>query len=486
MSMRRSLRDSGRVFFALLASLLALESQALAQQSAPKDAPIKLTAEKWTGDLDGMIERRVIRVLVAYSKTHYFIDKGTQRGIAYEGMKKFEDELNAKLKKGHLRVNVVFIPVSRDELLPRLVEGRGDVAAASLTITPEREKLVDFVHPSITNVNEIVVTGPKSPKIATLDDLAGQEVFVRPSSSYHESLVKLNEDFRRQGKKPVTLKPAPETLEDEDLLEMVSAGLVKVMVVDNHIAEFWKQIFPELTLHQDVGLRTGGQIAAAIRKGSPKLKAELDDFVKKNALRTAFGNMMFQRYLKSTKFVKSATSEEDLNRFQTLRELFRKYGEKYDMDWLLMAAQGYQESRLDQSVKSQVGAIGVMQVMPPTGKDMNVGDIQQLEPNIHAGVKYIRFMINQYYAKEPMDQLNKGLFAFASYNAGPGRVRQLRREAEQRGLNKNVWFNNVEQIAAEKIGRETVQYVSNIYKYYIAYRLAMEEMAERREAKPVS
>jgi membrane-bound lytic murein transglycosylase MltF len=164
-------------------------------------------------------------------------------------------------------------------------------------------------------------------------------------------------------------------------------------------------------------------------------------------------------------------------------DLFRKYGEKYDMDYLLMMAQGYQESTLNQQARSPVGAIGVMQVMPATGKDMGVGDITQLEHNINAGVKYMRFMMNQFYADEPMDALNKGLFTFASYNAGPGRLQQLRKQAAKRGLDPNVWFNNVEVIASDRISRETVQYVSNIYKYYLAYRLVAEERAARVQAR---
>jgi membrane-bound lytic murein transglycosylase MltF len=469
---------------ALLAAVLGAAAPVPAQTKAP--AAPALQIRKFTGDLDGMIKRRVVRVLVAYNKTNYFIDKGTQRGATYEAMKKFEDELNLKHKTGTLRVNVVFVPVSREELLPALLEGRGDIAAAALTITPEREKLVDFAEPVATDVSEIVVTGPRSPAIATLDDLQGQEVFVRRSSSYHESLVALNERFKAEGKKPVVLKPAPETLEDEDLLEMLNAGLVKAVVVDDYMAEFWKQILPAITLNKEAALRTDGQIAWAIRKGSPLLKAELDRFARKNAMKTAFGNMMFQRYLKSTKFVKNAAGEADLKRFRQLVELFRKYGETYGLDWLLMAAQGYQESRLDQSVKSPVGAIGVMQVMPATGKDMKVGDITQLEANVHAGIKYMRFMIDQYYKDEPMDTLNKGLFAFASYNAGPARIRGLRKTAQARGLDPNLWFNNVERVAAEKIGRETVTYVSNIYKYYVAYKLILEEMEEKEKAKQVS
>jgi len=134
-----------------------------------------------------------------------------------------------------------------------------------------------------------------------------------------------------------------------------------------------------------------------------------------------------------------------------------------------MMAQGYQESQLNQKARSPRGAIGVMQVMPATGKKLGVGDIRQIEPNIHAGVKYMRVMMDQFFAEEAMDSLNKGLFTFASYNAGPGRIAQLRKLAAKRALDPNIWFNNVEVIAFERIGRETVQYVSNIYKYYLAY-----------------
>jgi membrane-bound lytic murein transglycosylase MltF len=469
-----------------VALLLPAPARAAPPKPAPPATPPAATPavlKPWTGDLDGMIQRRAIRILVPYSRTHYFVDKGVPRGIAYEMGRKLEDDLNARLKTGHLRVHVVFLPVSRDRLLPDLAAGLGDIAAAALTVTPERQKLVDFVTPTRTGVDEIVVTGPGGPPLASADALSGQVVFVRASSSYHESLVALNQRLRSQGKPEVVLKAAPETFENEDLLEMVNAGLVKAVVVDNYLATFWKQVFPNIVLHPQATLRTGGEIAAAIRKNSPKLKQELDAFMAQNRAGSAFGNVVLQRYLKSTTYARSATADADMKRFQQVVDLFRRYGDKYDLDFLLMMAQGYQESRLDHGAKSAVGAVGVMQVMPATGADMKVGDIKQLEPNIHAGVKYIRFVMDEFYANEPMDRLNKALFAFASYNAGPGRLRQLRAEAKRRGLDPNVWFNNVERVAAERIGRETVQYVSNIYKYYIAYRLAMEDAEANRQAK---
>lgn len=453
-----------------------------APQPQTMEAPAFLV-KTWTGDLDELRKRRVIRVLTVYSKTFYFVDKGQPRGIVYDAMKEFENTLNKKLKTGNMAIHFIFIPVERDRLLPWLLEGRGDIAAANLTITPEREKTVDFTDSLYQNVNEIVLTGPASPQLATVDDLAGKEVYVRKSSSYYESLTALNAEFKKQGKPEVILKVAPENLENEDLIEMLNAGLVKILVVDQHIATFWKQIFPKVALHPDLVLRKGGDIGWAFRKDSPLLKAELNEFIATRAKGTAFGNTLLQRYLKSVKYVKSATSDAEMKKFEQTVELLKKYSGKYSVDTLLMAAQGYQESRLDQNAKSQVGAIGVMQVMPATGKDMNVGDITQIDANIHAGVKYMRFMMDQYYKNEPMDDFNKLIFTFASYNAGPGRIRQLRRMATEKGYDPNIWFGNVERIAAEKIGHETVTYVSNIYKYYLAYKLIEEDRLAREAVK---
>ncbi len=494
LSMRVSLTQNPLVWFLaliVLSALPAFAEQPRPQQATREDLTIDpaMMMKPWKGDLDGMINRKVIRVLSVNSKTFYFQDKGTQRGATYDIFRLFEEDLNkqlvkqGKLKQKHLQVRVVFIPISRDDLLQALAEGKGDIAAANLTITPERQKRVDFSAPVYPNVSELVVSGPASPAISSVNDLAGKEVFVRKSSSYHESLVALNKRLVSQKKPGVIIKPAPEALEDEDLIEMVNAGLIPLIVVDKHKADFWKQVFPRIKVHDGVVVRTGGNIAWAIRKGSPQLKASVDDFIARHGKGTTSGNVILLRYLKSAQYVKDAGSEAERKKFLSLIQLFKKYGDQYDVDWLLMAAQGYQESQLNHNVRSPVGAIGVMQVMPATGKELKVGDVTQLEPNIHAGTKYMRFMIDQYYGRDPMTQLDKALFAFASYNAGPARVKQLRAEAAKRGLDPNVWFNNVELIAAEKIGRETVTYVSNIYKYYIAYQLIMEAQVARKTAK---
>jgi len=454
---------------------------------SPYDAlpdAVQATLDKpFTGDFDDLVKRRAIRVGVTFNRTHYFIDKGQERGITFESLKAFESDLNADLKTGNLKVNVVLIPMGRDQLYPALTSGKIDMVAAMVTVTPEREKLLAFSEPTRTNVSEVVVTGPGAPAIATLDDLAGQEVFVRKGSIYAESLASLNATLKARGKPPVTITGAPEVFEDEDVLEMVNAGLASITVADDYLAGFWSKIFTDIKVRDDLPVRSGGTLAVAFRKENPKLRAAVNTWIRKHGKGDAFRNTVERRYLENVKYAKNAASDSERLKLQAVAELFKKYGAQYKLDYLLMAAQGYQESTLDQGVKSPVGAIGVMQVMPPTGRELNVGDITKVDANIHAGVKYVRFMMDQYFANEPMDDLNKALMTFASYNAGPGRIRQLRREAEKKGLNPNVWFGNVERVASERIGRETVTYVSNIYKYYIAYSLMVEQMDRRNAAR---
>jgi membrane-bound lytic murein transglycosylase MltF len=478
--------------FGLFAGLAhaAAETKPSPQERAREQLTIaiEMAIKPWTGDLDGMIERRVIRILTVYSKTFYSMNKGVQRGSSYDIGRLFVDDLNKKLAKDnkqktkHLKVQAVFIPVARAELLQALVAGKGDIVISGVGVTEEHQKLVDFSSPLVSNISVVLVSGPDSPALSSVDDLAGKQVVVRKSSGYYHSLLALNRRFATEKKPAVIIKEAPEELEDEDLIEMVNAGLIPLTVSIDIVASFWKQVFPKITMHEGIPLRTGINLAWPLRKGSPQLKAAADDFAVRHAQGTSIGNQILTRYYRNAKYVKDAGSEAERKKFLALIEYFKKYGDKYDVDWLLMAAQGYQESQLNQGAKSPVGAIGVMQIMPATAKDLNVGDITQVEANINGGIKYMRWMIDNYYGKEPMTNLDKALFAFAAYNCGAGRVSQLRKEAAKRGLDPNVWFHNVEYVAAEKIGAETVTYVSNIYKYYIAYKLIMESRAERAQA----
>jgi len=483
-----------RVFLGVATSLV-LVSGAFGEPS--KQAPSKpaagqtvrqldISVKPWTGDFDKMLERRMIRVLVPYSRSLYFNDKGRERGITADNVRDFERWINKKYAKklGKRPLTVYIIPTTRDKLLPEIVQGRGDIAIGNLTVTEERLKTVDFATPADQpGVKELVVTGPKSPAIASTDDLAGKTVHVRKASSYYESLEALNGRFKKEGKPAAKLVLVPDALEDEDMMEMLNAGLLEVIVVDDWKAKMWAQILPEIKVNEQIAVREGGKIGWAIRKGSPKMEAEVLDFYKNFLKKQGIAAYRLKQYMSRVKQMKNPTGTSEWKRFEETLVLFQKYGEKYNFDPLMLAAQGYQESQLNQNAKSQVGAIGVMQVMPATGKELKVGDIRVTEPNIHAGAKYMDQLMTKYFPDANFSEANRPLFAFASYNCGPGNVSKMRKETAKRGLDPDKWFNNVEIVTAQKIGMETTTYVRNIYKYYVAYRLQLDAMEATRKAR---
>ena len=435
----------------------------------------------WTGDLDEMRQRRLVRILVPYNKTQYFLDQGQAHGIVHDAGREMEKWLNRKYGSKTLPMRVIFIPTARKHLLQELVDGFGDIAAGNLTITPERQKIVDFTETGVKNVAEIVVTGPSAPEIHQLADLADVPIYVRESSSYHEHLTRL---AKEQGIN-LDIRPADEILEDEDLLEMVNASLLPLAIVDDHKARFWKQFFNNIELREDLVVNQGGRIAWAIRKNSPKLFAELKEFNRVEGQKKGLTNILLKRYLGSTKYVRNATDSNEIAKFDELVEIFREYAGTYSLDYLLLMAQGYQESRLNQSVRSRAGAVGVMQVLPKTATSKHVeleGVESDIKINIHAGAKYLRYLMDTYLSDPAIDERNRLLLGLAAYNAGPGNLRKIRKKTTEMGLDRNVWFDNVERGAAQVIGRETVQYVSNIYKYYLAY-LLVEERRRAREKR---
>jgi membrane-bound lytic murein transglycosylase MltF len=436
------------------------------------------------GDLDTMVDRRVIRVLTVYGPGRYFLEDGP-RGTVQEYADKLQKVVNKAYETGLLTVQVAVIPVARDQLFPALQAGYGDIVMAGTTITENRRAEVDFTDPVSKPLKEILITGPSASSVRSLDDLAGKAVYVRLSSSYAESVRDLSDRLVTAGKAPIRIEAVDESLEDEDLIEMVDAGLLPWAVVDSYKPQMWREVFTRVTVRDDLVLREGARLAWAIRSDSPKLKSFLNTFVKDNREGTLFGNIIRNRYVRDFDWAENAVGAEELSRYRALSSLFRKYGTDYGMDPTLLAAQGFQESRLDQNVRSHVGAIGVMQLLPSTAEDKNVAipNIYELEPNIEAGAKYMAFLKERYFSGPELDEINGSLLALASYNAGPGRIRRLRREAEQRGYDPNRWFDNVEVIVAEQVGRETVQYVGNIFKYYLTYRWINTADAERAAAR---
>jgi len=454
-------------------------------EAKPAVRQMEIQRKSWAGDFDGMLERRMIRVLVPYSRSLYYNDKGRERGLTADNVRNFERWINNKYKK-QLRkrpITVVIYPTTRDKLLPEVSQGLGDIAAGNLTITEERRKIADMVPlGDHAKVDELVVTGPKSPAIATVDDLAGRTVHVRRSSSYYASLEALNGRFAKEKKSVMKIVLVPDALEDEDMLEMLNAGILEAIVVDDWKAKMWAQVLPKIKVNVHAVVREGGRIGVAIRKNSPKLEAEILAYAKSQVQRGVLAGHVKQ-YMRRVKQLKDPTRTAEWKRFDQTLKLFEKYGQKYRFDPLMLAAQGYQESSLNQNARSRSGAIGVMQILPTTGKAMQVGDIRLLEPNIHAATKYMDRLMTRYFVDAKFDKHNHTLFAFASYNAGPGNIAKMRKAAKKVGIDPDIWFNNVEIVTAQKIGMETTTYVRNIFKYYVAYTLMEEKRKMGRKAR---
>jgi len=454
--------------FALLPVFLLSGS---VQASSKQDEIMEHANEFAIGDLDDIIERRFLRILTVHNPLFFSFDGEKQKGVMADVAKMFEKHLAEEI--GSVRSpTIIIIPVGRDELIPGLIEGRGDVVMGNLTITPERQALVDFGPALYPNVDELVVSGPAAKKINSFDDLVETGLYLRRSSSYFEHLQGLNAQRKQQGKKPVPITEADENLEDYDMLDMVNAGVIKAVVVDSHKADFWAQVFDKIKVHRELSVHSGNQIAWAIRKDSPALMKSISAFgetVRKGSL---LGNIVMKRYFGNTRWIENSLAGKGRKRYEETIEVIKQYADKYEFDWLLIAAQAYQESRFDHTKTSSAGAVGVMQVLPSTSASKAVGipDISSMDANVHAGVKYLHWLRETYYSNEAISALDRVLFSFAAYNAGPGNMKRARRRAKKLGFDPNRWFGNVEIGMYRAVSGEPASYVRNIYKYYVTYQ----------------
>lgn len=430
-----------------------------------------------------MKAERIIRVLTTHNRTHFFVDKGQPRGFEYELLSEYEKFLNQGIDRKELKIAVVVIPLAFEDLLPSLLAGFGDIVAAGMTVTPARQAQVAFSDPYLKEVSEVFVTSQGVTDLKDLTDLAGRNVLLQSDSSFEHHVRTLNQQFSDQGLAPLQVTYLPQALVTENALEMVNAGIVDVTVADQHIADLWAGVLPHLRVHPHLELNRGGRLAWAVRPDNTELLASINTFMQKHKKGTLLGNIFFKRYFQNTQWIANPTDGQEQRKIRTLRQYFETYSAQYHFDWLLMAAQGYQESRLDQSVRSRAGAVGVMQLLPSTARDMGFLDISSAENNIHAGIKYMDFIRKNFFNEPAISPAAKVDFSLAGYNAGPSRVQRWRKKAVEEGFDGNQWFRHVEWVALQEIGRETVDYVANINKYFLAYRLMFNWQSLRDEAR---
>ncbi|UCF90916.1 MAG: transglycosylase SLT domain-containing protein [Desulfobacterales bacterium] len=431
-------------------------------------------SEAHTDDLPDMLTRKTVRVLTTYSMTNYFISKGRSYGFEYSLLKDYERFLNRGKTRRALQTVLEFFPVPEKLLLPCLLNGLGDIVAAGLTVTPEHASTIDFTIPYLEGVHEVLVGHKNIGRINDIKKLAGRQIFVKPFRNYFESLARLNEQLTARGLPPVRIIKADEYLTTEDIFELINAGIVELSVAEKHLVDLWSGVLPNLKVYDQLPLRENASVAMIVRQNNPLLKASLNKFIRSRKKGTLHGNIYYRRYFQNTRWIKNPLNPTDRAKFSKFTPLFQKYGERYGIDWKLIAALSYQESQMDPNRRSHAGAVGLLQVRPTTAQDkrIRIRDIHQPENNIHAGTKYLALLRDTYFDDMKQDPAAQIRYALAAYNAGPRKIARCRQLAAEMGFNPNLWFRHGELAALKHIGPEPVRFVSNINKYYLAYTLS--------------
>jgi membrane-bound lytic murein transglycosylase F len=426
------------------------------------------------GDLDRIRNRRVLRVLTRNNAATTFLHRGKQVGFEYELIRKFARSIGCRVQ--------LVIPPGFEDLLPWLMEGRGDIVAASLVATPDRRRRAALTRPYLNATQLLVARTEDAPALRGPADLAGRRVAVRASSIYHRTL----ESLRDEGGIPLEIQVVPESTETEDLIAGVANGTYDATVAVSHIFAIARAWQPNVV--GAFGLGKPLEIAWAIRPEDTKLMEAADAFLKIHGRGTTFLNVLRKKYFTDAARISRRVRNrpEVSGRISPYDGLFRQYGAETGLDWRLLAAQAYQESRFRPAARSWSGALGIMQVLPRTAREMGVEeDLLDPETSIRAGALYLKYLAEtQYRDLPPPERLR---FALGAYNAGPGHIRDGRKLARERGLDPDIWFGSVDGVLPDlslravaskaRYGycrcRETVEYVGGIEERYKRYKQAL-------------
>ncbi len=479
--MRFKLRQILKIF------LIAFSCAFLLSPANARDSEI-LTGIR--GDLPKILERHTLRILVSYDNVGFYMEKGRQDGLYVAMMKKFEQYLRQKYVSAE-RLKLYFIPVREDEMMKLIADGYGDLALG-ITPTNEFKRYVDFSIPEKLWLKEIAVTKIGTKEIKSLQDFAGRTVWARRSSSYYVSLNLLNDYLKASGLMPVNIVGADEFLTDADLVDMVGRGEIPATIVNDSKLVIWRRYFGNVVFNMEAPIKVNSTLNWAIRHNSPLLYKEINLFLRSYRDGTAQGTKVYDQYMRTHPTYRARVERQDSERlginvenFKKFSNIFQKYGKHYGIDWILLMAQSYQESTLNPNARSNRGAVGIMQVLPSTAQEWYIGvdGVNDLDNNVHAGTKYMRYMLDSYFNEPELSEYERMLLALAAYNCGPNRITKYREEARTSGLNPNVWFGNVEAIAASHGATETVNYVQNISELYVSYQESYKINTERQKTK---
>ncbi|UCE41404.1 MAG: transglycosylase SLT domain-containing protein [Candidatus Aminicenantes bacterium] len=427
--------------------------------------------EEHTYDLPDMIKKRRIRVLTTYTFGNYFVYEGKAYGYEYSLMEEYKKFLNKGRKRAD-HVDFYYFPVPYELLVSTINSGYGDIVAANMTILQERSEEVDFTDPYQWNIKEVLVSNEGIEGIQKIEDLSSREVHVREGSSYHYSLARLNEQLKENKLAPIKIVALPGVVNTGEIIELVSSDVIDITVADSHIASIADELLPNIKVHEQIVFNDDVKFGWIVRKSNPQLKASLNQFIKTIKKGTYLGNIYFQRYFKRNPWAREGLKRDDFTKFSKYAPLFKKYGEMYGVDWMLVEAQAFQESGLNPDVRSRAGAVGLMQLLPSTAEWMGFDEHLSPENNVHAGVKYLKYLMDQYFPEDKYSATERLRLALAAYNAGPGNMQKSIRKTAELGYDATKWFGNVEMGTMRQVGLEPVHYVRNINKYYLSFLIS--------------
>ena len=421
--------------------LLLIGSFFLTCSSEPKkDKSITAISQKQEPidyDLDDIIESGVLRVITSYSPTGYFLYKGETMGFEYEIFKRLADHLNISLE--------IVLAKNVDSVIPMLNRGDGDIIALGYTITSDRKEDVSFTDPYMITHQSLIQKKPDNWRKMTRDnikdalatdiiELINDTVSVRQNSSYYLRLKEMSNELGDS----IYIDILEGETSDEQIIKMVSDGVIKYSIIDNHKAAIHKSYFPNIDVDTPASLSQ--RLAWAVRKTSPNLLAVINEGLEVIKRKPDY-NMIYERYFENKRqFHKRLDSEYytgTTGKFSKYDQVVKKYSSDLGWDWILVKSLIYQESMFNANNKSWVGASGLMQLMPATAKEMGVSDIQDPEQNIKAGSKYLARMYS-YWDQIP-DSVQRIKFAMASYNCGYGHIKDAQKLAMKYGKDSLVW-----------------------------------------------
>lgn len=425
-----------------------------------------------------MLNAGEIRMAIPYGRITYVNSKGQILGFAPELSKYFGDFLLAKYKK---KVQIKVAPSAPGKLLSAIDDGNANFALDYLneySVDKNASRFLIYDHPRIEKY--VIVSNQNQAKIINLLDLSGKTVCV-DRFTQTTALDEANQALQKSGKNAIHIYQDQLVLSDEDLLQMVNGGLIDYIWVADWRAELWKPLLPNISIHQETAVKGGSPGDVIVSKINADLAKDLLEFAASSYLEAALRDYRQKTFSHERFALKSPLTKTELNRFESMKKYFHRYGHENQLDPLFLAGLGFQESLLNQGAISSYGAVGVMQLLPNTGASMNVGNIYELEPNIHAGAKYINSLLQVMSLERTLPEAERGFFAVAAYNSGANNVRKARELAVKLGLDPNKWFLNVEMASAQLLGLETFLYVRNVYKYYVTYDVLVRKAALDQE-----